>query len=218
MKQKLFTFFIVILLFLSQGANHLYSQHSVTLKSSFLSFTLTYPYDWHCESEHGLSKNIQAFLIPQTFLMDISPATIYVRVVPRTSASLSLQKFMENDFHQVKKQRPTLQYGTDYTLTTTDQKKAYIRTYFEEPQSLYDAIGYISEKKAFVIIILQATSQKAYLRALPTFRNLITSYHLEIPQKKETPPKPLQKKKTKPKKKKVKQKIPPKKQSQDIKY
>lgn len=198
---------MVILLSLSQGAANLYSQQMVTIKSSLLSFMLSYPYDWYCENEHSLPENIQAILTPQAFIMDASPATIYVRVIPRTSHNPSLKQFIKNDFHHVKKQRPNIQYGTDFTLTTQEHKKAQIRTYFEEPQGHYDAISYIEEKKAFVIIILQATSQKAYLRALPTFRNLVISYQLETPQKKETAPTaPIKKKKIKPKKKKSKPK------------
>ncbi|AIL13028.1 hypothetical protein IM40_05140 [Candidatus Paracaedimonas acanthamoebae] len=217
MKQKLFTFFMVTLLSLGQGAANLYCQHTVTIKSSVLSFMLSYPYDWHCENEHGLPKNIQALLIPQAFVMDVSPATIYVRVVPHISHNPSLQQFIKNDFQHVKKQRPHIQYGTDFVLTTQDHKKAQVRTYFEEPQGLYDAIGYIAEKEAFVIIILQATSQKAYLRALPTFRNLVISYQLESPQEK-IPQVPLKKKNIKPKKKKSKKrKASRKSQPQSIK-
>lgn len=228
MKKKLVTFFIIILSFLSQGTAKLYSQHITTIKTSLLSFTLSYPYDWYCEHEHSLPDNIPALFIPQTFVMDTSPATIYVRVVPRTPHSPSLNQFMKNDFQQVKKQRPKIQYGTDFTLTTQDHKNAQIRTYFEEPQGLYDAIAYIPEKEGFVIIILQALSQKAYLRALPTFRNLVISYHLEAPQE-ETPPQALKtlktdikkkkpkksKTKTRPKSKKLPKKTVPKKPSRE---
>jgi hypothetical protein len=206
MKQKLFTLFIVILLFLGQGIN-VYSQHTVTIKSQHFSFTLSYPYDWHCEHEHGLPKNIQAILTPQAFLLDSSPATVYVRVVPRTPKSPSLKQFIKNDFQNVKKHRPHIQYGTDFTLMTKDHKVAQIRTYFEEPQNLYDAIAYIAEKNSFVIIILQTVSQKAYLRALPTFRNLVTSYQLERPQEKAPSP-PTKKRKLPSKKKKSKRKFP----------
>lgn len=216
MKKKLFIFFTLMLLSLSQGAPNLYSQHTITLKSCLFTFKLSYPYDWHCENEHSLPANIQAILVPQAFLMDDSPASIYVRVVPRPPLLSSLKDFMKNDFQQVKKQRPHIQYGTDFTLTTKDHKKAQIRTYFEEPQGLYDAIGYIPENKAFVIIILQATSQRAYLKALPIFRNLIVSYHLETPSK-EASQALLKKKKVTPKKKKTKRKGVRKKQPQTLK-
>lgn len=216
MKKKLFIFFTIILLSLSQGAFSLYSQHTITLKSSLFNFKLSYPYDWQCENDPSLPSNIQAVLIPQAFLMDESPATIYVRVVPRPPLLSSLKDFMKTDFEQVKKNRPHIQYGTDFTLTTTDHKKAQIKTYFEEPQGLYDAISYIPEKNAFVIIILQATSQKAYLKALPTFRNLIISYQVESSSK-EAAKAPLKKKEIIPKKKKPKRKKVPKKQSQSLK-
>ncbi len=204
MVRKFFIFVTITLLFLSLNSNA-HCQYNITIKSKFFSFNLSYPYDWHCESEYGLPKNIQAVLSPQTFLMDSSPATIFVRIVPRTAQTSSLKKFINNDFLNVKKRRPKIQYGTDFILTTKDHKDAQIKTYFEEPQGLYDAIAYIAEKKAFVIIILQTTSQKAYLRALPTFRNIVMSYQCNLPQDKAPPPLPKQIHK-KPKKKKTKRK------------
>ncbi len=211
MVRKFFVFIMATLLFLSLSST-VHCQYNITIKSKFFSFNLNYPYDWHCESEYGLPKNIQAVLSPQNFLIDSSPATIFVRVIPRTTQNFSLKEFINNDFLNVKKRRPKIQYGTDFILSTKDHKNAQVKTYFEEPQGLYDAIAYIPEKKAFVIIILQTTSQKAYLRALPTFRNIVMSYQFALPQDKSAPLPPKMNLK-KPKKKKAKRKTRHQKQS-----
>jgi hypothetical protein len=138
-------------------------------------FFVTAPPGWVLDNRSGLADRVHAAFYPQGSNWRDSPVVMYANGVTRSSGE-TLDSFIADDIKTFRDRSPQIQIKEEHPIKTKDGRIALVR-YFSGGQSgNHEAVAYIAEKKAFIVLALSARTQDAYQRSLQSFEELVRNY------------------------------------------
>jgi hypothetical protein len=138
-------------------------------------FFVTAPPGWVLDNRSGLADRVHAAFYPQGSSWTDSPAVMYANGVARSSGE-TLDSFIADDVKTFRDRSPQIQIKEEHPIKTKDGRIALVR-YFSGGQSgNHEAVAYIAEKRAFIVLALSARTQDAYQRSLQSFEKLVRNY------------------------------------------
>ena len=138
-------------------------------------FFVTAPPGWVLDNRSGLADRVHAAFYPQGSSWTDSPAVMYANGVARSSGE-TLDSFIADDVKTFRDRSPQIQVKEGSRIKTKDGRMALVRYFSGERSGNYEAVAYIAEKRAVVVLALSARSQDAYQRSLLSFEKLVQNY------------------------------------------
>lgn len=138
-------------------------------------FLVTAPAGWVLDNRSGLANGVHAGFYPQGSSWRDSPAIMYANGVGRSSGE-TLDSFIADDIETFRGRSPQIQVKEESPIRTKDGRVAVVRYFSGDQSGNYEAVAYIAEKKAIIVLALSARSQDAYQRSLQAFQELVRNY------------------------------------------
>lgn len=152
-------------------------------------FLLLSPKGWVLDTQGGAGRGLAAVLFPLGSTFKDAPAVLYVNVAPRAGGE-ALDAFVAREIARAQGKSPGLKVEAGQPVETQDRKRAEVRAVTGDPWRNREALAFIREAEAFVIVVLSARSAESYEAALPAFRELVRSYSTIGPDVKVLPQPP----------------------------
>ena len=138
-------------------------------------FFVTAPPGWVLDNRSGLRNNVHAAFYPQGSNWQDSPAIMYANGVGRSSGQ-TLDSFIDDDIQTFRDRSPQIRVEERSPIKTKDGRLAVVRHFSGDQYGNHEAVAYIAEKRAFIVLALSARSQDAYQRSLRSFEELVRNY------------------------------------------
>jgi hypothetical protein len=138
-------------------------------------FFVTAPAGWVLDNRSGLRDGVHAAFYPQGSSWTDSPAVMYANGSTRSSGQ-TLDSFIADDIETFRSRSPQIRVKEGPSIKTKDGRVAVVRYFLGDRSGNYEAVAYITEKRAFVVLALSARSQDAYQRSLQSFQELVRNY------------------------------------------
>jgi hypothetical protein len=138
-------------------------------------FFVTAPAGWVLDNRSGLRDGVHAAFYPQGSSWTDSPAVMYANGSTRSSGQ-TLDSFIADDIQTFRGRSPQIQVKEGPSIKTKDGRVAVVRYFSGDQSGNYEAVAYIAEKKAMIVLALSARSQDAYQRSLQSFQELVRNY------------------------------------------
>jgi len=138
-------------------------------------FFVTAPAGWVLDNRSGLRDGVHAAFYPQGSSWTDSPAVMYANGSTRSSGQ-TLDSFIADDIQTFRGRSPQIQVKEGPSIKTKDGRVAVVRYFSGDQSGNYEAVAYIAEKKAMIVLALSARSQDAYQRSLQSFEELVRNY------------------------------------------
>jgi hypothetical protein len=138
-------------------------------------FFITAPAGWVLDNRSGLGNGVHAGFYPKGSSWRDSPAVMYANGVGRSSGE-TLDSFIADDIETFRSRSPQIQVKEGPSIKTEDGRVAVVRYFSGDQSGNYEAVAYIAEKRAIIVLALSARSQDAYQRSLRPFQELVANY------------------------------------------
>jgi hypothetical protein len=138
-------------------------------------FFITAPPGWVLDNQSGLADRVHAAFYPKGSNWTDSAAVMYANGAARSSGE-TLDSFIADDVKTFRDRSPQIQVKEGSRIKTKDGRMALVRYFSGERSGNYEAVAYIAEKRAIVVLALSARSQDAYQRSLASFGELVRNY------------------------------------------
>jgi hypothetical protein len=138
-------------------------------------FFVTAPPGWVLDNQSGLRNGVHAAFYPEGSSWRDSPAVMYVNGVGRSSGE-TLDSFIADDIQTFRDRSPQIQVKEGSPIKTKDGRIALVRYFSGDQSGNHEAVAYIAEKKAFIVLALSARTQDAFQRSLQSFEELVRNY------------------------------------------
>lgn len=138
-------------------------------------FFVTAPPGWVLDNQSGLRNGVHAAFYPEGSSWRDSPAVMYANGVTR-SREETVDSFIADDIQTFRGRAPQIQVKEGSPIKTKDGRIALIRYFSGDQSGNHEAVAYIAEKKAFIVLALSARTQDAYQRSLQSFGELVRNY------------------------------------------
>jgi hypothetical protein len=100
---------------------------------------------------------------------------MYANGVGRSSGE-TLDSFIAEDIQAFRRRSPQIQVNEGSPIKTKDGRVALVRYFSGDQSGNHEAVAYIAENRAFIVLALSARSQDAYQRSLHSFAELVRNY------------------------------------------
>ncbi len=138
-------------------------------------FFVTAPPGWVLDNQSGLRNGVHAAFYPQGSSWRDSPAVMYANGVGRSSGE-TLDSFIADDIQTFRGRSPQIQVKEGAPIKTKDGRIALVRYFSGDRSGNHEAVAYIAEKSAIIVLALSARTQDAYQRSLQSFEELVRNY------------------------------------------
>jgi hypothetical protein len=138
-------------------------------------FFVTAPPGWVLDNRSGLGNRVHAAFYPEGSNWRDSPAIMYANGVGRSSGK-TLDSFIAEDIQAFRGRSPQIQVNEGSSIKTKDGRVALVRYFSGDQSGNHEAVAYIAENRAFIVLALSARSQDAYQRSLHSFAELVRNY------------------------------------------
>jgi hypothetical protein len=138
-------------------------------------FFVSAPSGWILDNRSGLANGVHAAFYPQGSNWRDSAAVMYANGVGRSPGE-SVDSFIADDVRTFQNRSPQIQVKEGSPIKTKHGRVAQVRYFTGDQWGNHEAVAYITENQAFIIIALTARSQEAYERSLAAFAELVHSY------------------------------------------
>jgi hypothetical protein len=136
-------------------------------------FAVTAPEGWVLDNKSGVGQGLHAVFYPVGSSWTESKAVMYVNAAPKSE---TLEKFIEGDVAEFRKNAPGLKVTDDETPTLAGKEKGVVKRFSDDESGSHEAVAYVEESKVVVMVVLTARTRKEFESALPAFRQLVSSY------------------------------------------
>jgi hypothetical protein len=100
---------------------------------------------------------------------------MYANGVGRSSGQ-TLDSFIADDVQSFRDRSPQIRVEERSPIKTKDGRLAVVRYFSGDQFGNHEAVAYIAEKRAFIVLALSARSQDAYQRSSRSFEELVRNY------------------------------------------
>jgi len=100
---------------------------------------------------------------------------MYANGVGRSSGE-TLDSFIADDIQTFRGRSPQIQVKEGAPIKTKDGRIALVRYFSGDRSGNHEAVAYIAEKRAIIVLALSARTQDAYQRSLQSFEELVRNY------------------------------------------
>ena len=138
-------------------------------------FFVTAPPGWVLDNQSGLRNEVHAAFYPQGSSWRDSPAVMYANGVTRSSGE-TLDSFIADDIQTFRERSPQIQIKEGSPIKTKDGRIAVVRYFSGDQSGNHEAVAYIAEKRAIIVLALTARTQDAFQRSLQPFEELVRNY------------------------------------------
>lgn len=138
-------------------------------------FFVTAPPGWVLDNRSGLRNGVHAAFYPQGSGWGDSAAVMYANGVARSPGE-TLDSFIADDVQTFRGRSPEIQVNEGSPIKTKDGRTALVRYFSGDQSGNHEAVAYVAEKRAIVVLALSARTQDAYQRSLQSFEELVQSY------------------------------------------
>jgi hypothetical protein len=127
------------------------------------------------DNRNGLADRVHAAFYPQGSSWTDSPAVMYANGATRSSGE-TLDSFIADDIKTFRDRSPQIQVKEEPPIKTKDGRIALVRYFSGDRSGNHEAVAYIGEKSAIIVLALSARTQDAYERSLRSFGELVRNY------------------------------------------
>ncbi len=138
-------------------------------------FFVTAPPGWVLDNRSGLGNRVHAAFYPQGSSWKDSAAVMYANGVTRSSGE-TLDSFIADDIQTFRGRSPQIQVKEGSSIKTKDGRVALVRYFSGDQSGNHEAVAYIAEKRAIIVLALSARTQDAYQSSLQSFEELVRNY------------------------------------------
>jgi hypothetical protein len=138
-------------------------------------FLLDAPKGWVLDNQGGASRGLTTVFYPSGQSFKDAPAILYANVAPRTAGE-RLGDFVDREIARARQRSPGLQVESHKDIQTKDGHAAVIRAVAGDVHGNREALAFVEEKEAFVILVLSARTKESFEASLPAFTALVRSY------------------------------------------
>jgi|ERR1700722_8720635 len=136
---------------------------------------VTAPSGWVLDNRSGLRNRVHAAFYPEGSSWRDSPAVMYANGVGRSSGE-TLDSFIADDIQTFRDRSPQIQVKEGPPIKTQDGRIALVRYFSGDQSGNHEAVAYIAEKRAIIVLALTARTQDSYQRSLQSFAELVRNY------------------------------------------
>ena len=179
----LLTIFIVSSLGHSARAFQQSSQKPDDLNSGIVygkehSFTLSAPDGWILDNSSGVSQGLHAVFFPTGSSWKDGIVVMYARVIHKDAGrNKTTGRVIKDDIATFKSASSESTVKEGSSISTSDNKKAVIKYFYDAQNKNHEAVAYINESKVVVILVLSSRSREDYEKSLTAFKDLVASYY-----------------------------------------
>lgn len=142
-------------------------------------FEIRPPDQWVSNPSAAQDSSILAAFHPKQSTWQDSDRVIYINALPKSRKTPStLEKVISQDLADFQKEAPKLTITHGNSVITKGWKPAEIYYLSGDKHQNYEAVAYIEEPTAFMMIVLNSRNKAAFDNALETFEHLVMSYQL----------------------------------------
>jgi hypothetical protein len=136
---------------------------------------VTAPPGWVLDNRSGLRDRVHAAFYPEGSSWRDSSAVMYANGVTRSPGE-TLDSFITDDIQTFRSRAPQIQIKEGPSIKTKDGRIALVRYFSGDQSGNHEAVAYVAEKRAIIVLALSARSQDAYQRSLQSFGELVRNY------------------------------------------
>lgn len=141
-----------------------------------IKFILNEPAGWVLDMQAGRADGADAVIFPKGSSWKNSVAVMYVRIVSKDEKQKTVEKVISDDVADFMKLSKESTVADSPALQTRDKKQAVIKVFYDAANKNHESVAFIDNRKVVVIIALSSRTKIEYEKALPAFRELVTSY------------------------------------------
>ena len=142
-------------------------------------YWLTAPDGWVLDGRAGAEQGLFAVFYPAGSTWSSAPAVMYTTTSPRDSAAdQPLEASVDADMARARAMSPGLRVARVPPLTTQDGKHAEVRLITGDRRGNNEAVAFIGEGPAVVVVTLTSRDLDRFTRAYPAFESVVRSYSL----------------------------------------
>jgi hypothetical protein len=170
------TIFIFAIFAFAAVAAHGFGTSGGAVTDEGHSFFLNAPEGWVFDNESGKSQGMPLVFYPKVARWETALVVMYANV-SRKKPGDKLEKLIEFDISQFKKASPNLVVKDAPSLPTARNKKAVVKHFSNDAYGNFEAVAYIDEPGALVMVVLTSKTKAGFDKALPAFAALLKSYY-----------------------------------------
>ena len=158
------------------------SGHTGIIYFESCAFTLTAPKGWVLDNTSGKGQGLPAVFYPEGSSWQKGAVVMYANVYQKKDVNKeSLDTVIAGDVADYKKGSAELRVTDAEPIPTrkderAKDKKATIKYFTGDVNGNCEAVAYIEEGKAVVMLVLTARAQKDFESSLPAYKELVGSY------------------------------------------
>jgi len=172
--RKLFCLFSVLFL-LSIIAFGQRKDNSSLIYGTGIAFRVTPPAGWAQDSTPRLMHGEHTVFFPMSQKWQTAPVVIFIAVCDHEG---KLSEFIDKDLLSYKKTKKNIVIRNGNSIKTYNDGRAEVKEVLGDEYGNYEAIAYIKEEKAVVMVILSTKNEGRYNSNYERFEKVVKSYKI----------------------------------------
>lgn len=166
---------ISILIFSQITANAQEDINTGMIYGEGYAYVLTAPKGWVLDNQSGISQGFHAVFYPAGSSWENGAVVCYTNAVP-LEINETIDDVIKSDIDKFKKNSPDLKVEQKGLIFIDLDKKAKVAYFAGDVNNNYEAIAYIPEEKAIILVGLSAKTKEGFSSSLTAFQALVKSY------------------------------------------
>ena len=140
-------------------------------------FALTAPKGWVLDNSSGVSQGLHAVFYPKRSSWEKGTTVMYANVaVLDTFINKDFIAVLEYDTSNFRTKSPNIIIVEKDTIVTKSKTPARVFYFSNDRNGNYEAVCYIGEKTAVIMLIMSSKTAKEFNKYLPKYAELVKSY------------------------------------------
>lgn len=138
-------------------------------------FAIQAPEGWVLDNAAGKGQGLQAVFYREGSDWGSAKGVMYTNAAVKRKGQATLQELIDYDMGQFRQRAPKLKMTAREDLPTRSGK-AVVWQFEGDEHGNFEAVAYIDEKTAIVMLVLSARTRELFDQEYPSFEKLVGSY------------------------------------------
>jgi hypothetical protein len=140
-------------------------------------FMVTAPAGWLLDNTSGVSQGLHAVFYPKGSSWEKGTTVMYANVaVLDTFINKDFDAVLDYDTSNFRKKSPSIVIVEKDTIVTKSKTSARVFYFSNDRNGNYEAVCYIGEKTAVIMLVMSSKTKKEFDKYLPKYAELVKSY------------------------------------------
>jgi hypothetical protein len=139
-------------------------------------FLVTPPSGWTLDSDAGRESGLDAVLYPDGSSWARAKTVMYAVGLPASEGERTLEEFIADHLDAARRRSPALTIRALDDVPMVDGRKASVRLLSGDAHGSEEAVAFIREPQAVVMIVLTSHDHASFVRSRSAFAALVASY------------------------------------------